>query len=67
VDEHTIAQLNQGNFKLGHVLDGWETRYINAALKLSDGNLSEAARLLGINRTTLYGKIQRLSGDAPAD
>ena len=67
VDEHTIAQLNQGNFKLGHVLDGWESRYINAALKLSDGNLSEAARLLGINRTTLYGKIQRLSGDAPAD
>lgn len=67
VDEHTIAQLAQGNFKLGHVLDGWETRYINAALKLSDGNLSEAARLLGINRTTLYSKIQRLSGDAPAD
>ncbi|MGK0171777.1 MAG: transcriptional regulator of acetoin/glycerol metabolism, partial [Gammaproteobacteria bacterium] len=31
------------------------------ALKLSRGNLSEAARLLGVNRTTLYSKIQRLS------
>jgi DNA-binding NtrC family response regulator len=67
VDEHTIAQLVQGSFKLGDVLDDWEKRYINAALKLSHGNLSEAARLLGINRTTLYGKVQRLSGDAPAD
>ena len=43
-------------------LNNWEQRYIDAALKLSSGNLSEAARLLGVNRTTLYSKIQRLSG-----
>lgn len=61
VDERTIAQLAQGSFKLNDVLNSWEQRYIDAALKLSDGNLSEAARLLGVNRTTLYGKIQRLS------
>ncbi|EDN65076.1 hypothetical protein BGP_6252 [Beggiatoa sp. PS] len=39
----------------------WERRYINAALKISQGNLSQAARILGINRTTLYSKMQRLS------
>ena len=62
VDAGTISQLANGNFKLNDVLDDWEQRYIDAALKLSNGNLSEAARLLGVNRTTLYSKIQRLSG-----
>ena len=44
-------------------------RYIDAALRLSNGNLSEAARLLGVNRTTLYSKIQRLKvpGDSDGD
>ncbi|MDH3317621.1 MAG: sigma-54 dependent transcriptional regulator [Gammaproteobacteria bacterium] len=64
VDERTISQLARGNFRLNDVLSDWEQRYINAALKLSDGNLSEAARLLGVNRTTLYSKIQRLSDEA---
>lgn len=62
VDAGTISQLANGNFRLNDVLDDWEQRYIDAALKLSNGNLSEAARLLGVNRTTLYSKIQRLSG-----
>ena len=42
-------------------MDEWEKRYIIAALKNSHGNLSRAARMLGINRTTLYSKVQRLS------
>lgn len=61
VDAGTITHLAEGNFNLSDVLDDWEQRYIDAALKLSNGNLSEAARLLGVNRTTLYSKIQRLS------
>ena len=48
-------------------MSSWEQRYIEAALKLADGNLSEAARLLGVNRTTLYSKIQRLKGDPEID
>lgn len=60
-DESIIQQLNQGNFSLDEVLLEWERRYINAALKTSQGNLSQAARILGINRTTLYSKMQRLS------
>jgi len=62
LDSAALAELTSGHFRLDEILDDWEQRYIAAALKLSRGNLSEAARLLGVNRTTLYGKIQRLSG-----
>ena len=61
LDATTMAELAGGGFRLDEILSGWEQRYINAALRLSNGNLSEAARLLGVNRTTLYSKIQRLS------
>jgi len=60
--ELIIQQLNQGgDFSLDAILLEWERRYINAALQTSQGNLSQAARILGINRTTLYSKMQRLS------
>lgn len=62
VNEATIQELNAGGFNLSEILNAWEQRYINAALRLSKGNLSEAARLLGVNRTTLHSKIQRLTG-----
>ncbi len=62
--EQAISQqLNKTNFSLDEVLLDWEHRYINAALKTSDGNLSQAARVLGINRTTLYSKMQRYKQD----
>lgn len=67
VDDATLKQLNAGGFRLTEILNDWEQRYIRAALKLSDGNLSEAARLLGVNRTTLYSKIQRLSEGEAGD
>jgi len=60
VNETTIGELSAGGFRLDETLSAWESRYIDAALKLARGNLSEAARLLGVNRTTLYSKIQRL-------
>ncbi|MBE9561527.1 MAG: sigma-54-dependent Fis family transcriptional regulator [Proteobacteria bacterium] len=60
--EQAISQqLSKNDFSLDEVLLDWENRYINSALKVSDGNLSQAARILGINRTTLYSKMQRLS------
>jgi len=67
LDAETLRQLGSGGVQLDAILSGWELRYINAALKLSDGNLSEAARLLGVNRTTLYSKVQRLSDPATRD
>ncbi len=60
-DDAILTQLSNGGFSLDDVLLDWERRYINAALKLSQSNLSQAARTLGINRTTLYSKMQRLS------
>jgi two-component system nitrogen regulation response regulator GlnG len=36
----------------------WERSYIEAALQLSQGNITQAARRLGINRTTLYNRME---------
>lgn len=55
-------QLIQADtFRLDETLEEWEKRYIMAALKQCGGNLSRAARMLGVNRTTLYSKLQRLA------
>ena len=53
--------LQADTFHLDETLEDWEKRYIMAALKHCGGNLSRAARLLGVNRTTLYSKLQRLA------
>ncbi len=66
-DHASLCRLAEGNFKLDDILSDWEQRYINAALELSGGKCSEAARLLGVNRTTLYGKIQRISNGKGSD
>lgn len=67
IDNAGLRDLEAGGFKLDHILSNWEQRYIDAALRLADGNLSEAARLLGVNRTTLYSKIQRLRKESGSD
>ena len=48
----------QKNFNLDHTLQQWEKGYVEAALKITQGNLSQAAKLLGIHRTTLYSRMQ---------
>lgn len=48
-------------FSLDSMLRNWEDAYIEAARRLTNGNISQAARLLGINRTTLYDRIEALS------
>jgi two-component system nitrogen regulation response regulator GlnG len=45
-------------FNLDVMLGETERSYIDAALKLAHGNVSQAARLLGINRTTLYNRME---------
>lgn len=52
--------LSRGSFQLDEMLSEHEKRFILGAMRLSGGNLSKAARLLGVNRTTLYSRIQRL-------
>ncbi|MGH8576685.1 MAG: sigma 54-interacting transcriptional regulator, partial [Gammaproteobacteria bacterium] len=60
-DQVAERQIKTPGFRLDETLAAWERRYIDAALKLGHGNLSQAARLLGVNRTTLYSKIERLA------
>jgi two-component system nitrogen regulation response regulator GlnG len=45
-------------FNLDQLLAETERNYIEAALRLAHGNVSQAARLLGINRTTLYNRME---------
>jgi DNA-binding NtrC family response regulator len=59
-----IAELAQreleraGSVNLDETLKAWERGYIAAALKLTHGNMSQAAKLLGVNRTTLYSRME---------
>jgi DNA-binding NtrC family response regulator len=48
----------QANVSLDQVLKSWEKAYIDAAMKLTHGNLSQTAKMLNVNRTTLYSRIQ---------
>jgi DNA-binding NtrC family response regulator len=57
--EQALRQLERaGAFDLDDTLKAWERGYIEAALRLTRGNVSQAAKLLGINRTTLYSRMQ---------
>jgi DNA-binding NtrC family response regulator len=49
---------SQRNFNLDQQLQRFERSYVEAALELTSGNLSQAAKLLGIHRTTLYSRMQ---------
>jgi DNA-binding NtrC family response regulator len=53
----------QANFNLDVTLRLWEKAYVEAALNMTHGNLSQAAKLLGINRTTLYSRMQTYGTD----
>lgn len=50
-------RLRAGNFNLDQHLREQEAHYIGAAMELASGNISEAAKLLGINRTTLHSRM----------
>ena len=47
-------------FRLESALTAMERAYVDAALAIANGNVSAAARLLGINRTTLYSRMEAL-------
>ena len=58
IAEQALRQLERGGaFNLDETLKAWERGYIDAALRLTHGNVSQAARLLGVNRTTLYSRM----------
>ena len=49
------------DFSLDNSMRRWEQAYIEAAQRLAHGNVSQAARILGLNRTTLYNRMETLS------
>ena len=51
---------NNAAFSLDTKLKELELQYIDAALDLSQGNMSQAARVLGISRSTLYSRLEVL-------
>ena len=55
--KQVFDRLLADNFSLDQYLHEQEDYYIAAALELASGNISEAARLLGINRTTLHSRL----------
>ena len=60
------AQLrSSADFNLDEQLRQWEQQFIEAALEETGGNLSKASKLLGVNRTTLYSRMQKFSQDEP--
>jgi DNA-binding NtrC family response regulator len=52
------------SFSLDDTLQQWERGYVEAALLITQGNLSRAAKLLGIHRTTLYSRMQNYADTA---
>jgi two-component system nitrogen regulation response regulator GlnG len=57
--------LERGGFSLDQTLKAWERAYVEAALRMTRGNMSQAAKLLGVNRTTLYSRLSAENGEAP--
>ena len=54
-----VARLRQDEvFDLDHALRQYERALIDAALQVAEGNVSKAARLLNISRTTLYSRME---------
>ena len=57
VEQATRHLERDKGFNLDEMLSAWERGYIEAALRLAKGNVSQAAKILGINRTTLYSRM----------
>ena len=53
------AELLSGKpFSLDNALKSVEAAYLDAALEIAQGNVSQAAKLLGVSRSTLYGRLE---------
>jgi DNA-binding NtrC family response regulator len=53
------AELTSGRpFNLDATLKAFEQAYLDAAIEIAQGNMSQAAKLLGISRGTLYGRLE---------
>ena len=61
--QNWISQaMHAEHFQLDDLLRLVEKEAIDMAMKENDGNVSKAADMLGVNRTTLYGRMDRHEG-----
>jgi DNA-binding NtrC family response regulator len=58
VDRALAVLATRRSVDLDTSLRAWERSFIEAALRLTQGNLAQAARMLGMHRTTLYSRMQ---------
>lgn len=62
--EQALQHLERSRgVQLDGMLQSIERNYIAAALRLTRGNISQAAKLLGVNRTTLYSRMSAGTGE----
>jgi DNA-binding NtrC family response regulator len=54
----TLIDSGQQALSLKNVVEGAEKKAIEDALATTDNNRSQAAKLLGISRRTLYDKLE---------
>ncbi|MBA3581439.1 MAG: sigma-54-dependent Fis family transcriptional regulator [Gammaproteobacteria bacterium] len=59
-EDDILRVMDRDDFQLEHHLQKLEQQYVSVALRKADGNLSHASKLLKINRTTLYSRLQKL-------
>ena len=59
-EEWLSEALRDPDFQLDRLLKSVEKEAIELAMRKHRGNVSKAAEMLGINRTTLYGRMDRL-------
>jgi two-component system nitrogen regulation response regulator GlnG len=52
--------MQQGTFNLDQQLMDYTRLHVDMAMDMARGNMSEAAKYLGIARTTLYSRIEAL-------
>ncbi|MDX1637611.1 MAG: helix-turn-helix domain-containing protein, partial [Balneolaceae bacterium] len=56
---NTEEKVNVDSQSLDSAVQAFEKHHIQSVLKRTDGNKSETARLLGIDPSTLYRKMER--------
>lgn len=60
-------QIHNGDVDLRQVLEQFESRLIEEALRRSNGNKSVAAQMLGLKRTTLVAKLRKKKNPSSVD
>jgi transcriptional regulator with PAS, ATPase and Fis domain len=60
-------RLNGGDVDLRQMLEQFESRLIDEALRRTNGNKSAAAQMLGLKRTTLVAKLRKKKQSSSSD